>query len=94
MIATIRDTENRITAVCEYLRFQDGKLDDKGTDVFIGEMEVNPEHRNNGIFKKMIKAVYDKNQDFHRVVWFRQYKYPGSKPRVYTREQIIKHLGV
>ena len=93
MISCLRDDKNRITAVCEWLRFNNGSLDDNGTDVFIGEIEVNPEHRGNGVFKKMVKEVYDKNKDFLRVIWFRQYKYPDSGPRIYTREQISKHIG-
>jgi GNAT superfamily N-acetyltransferase len=93
MIAVLRDENNRITAVCEWLTFDGGQLSDDGKDVFIGEFEVNPEHKGNGVFKKLIRRVYEKNNDFQRVFWFREYKYPGSGPRVYTREQILKHIG-
>jgi GNAT superfamily N-acetyltransferase len=89
----MRDDKNRITAVCEYLTFEDGKLADNGKDVFIGEFEVNPEHRGNGVFKKLIGKVYEKNKEFSRVFWFRQFKYPDTGARVYTREQILKHIG-
>jgi len=92
MIACLRDEQGRITAVCEYLCFKDGAMDDNGKDVFIGELEVNPEHRGNGVFKKLVKEVYTKNPEFQRVVWFRGYKYPDRAPSIYTREKILKHI--
>jgi GNAT superfamily N-acetyltransferase len=86
MIAVLRDDQDRITAVCEWITF-----DNK--DIFIGEFEINPDHRGNGVFKQLIRLVYEQNKDFERVVWFRETKYPGGSPRIYTREQIFRHIG-
>jgi GNAT superfamily N-acetyltransferase len=93
MISCLRDDSGRITAVCEWLTFEGGQLQDKGTDVFIGEFEVNPEHKGNGVFKKLIRKVYESNPQFRRVFWWREYKYPNSGARIYSREQILKHIG-
>jgi hypothetical protein len=49
MIECIRDEKGNITAVCEWLLFNEkGLIDEKGETIFIGELEINPEHRGNG----------------------------------------------
>ena len=86
MIAVIRDDEHRIQAVCEWLTF-----DDK--EIFIGEFEINPEHRGKSIFKELIRKIYEANPLFEKVCWFRKNKYPDREIREYSRDQILKHIG-
>ena len=88
MIACLRDTEGNITAVIEYLLFNEqGCLDDNGEGMFIGELEINPIHRGNGALKELIKMLLAKCPQAKKCVFFRKTKYPDRERRIYTREQ-------
>jgi membrane-associated HD superfamily phosphohydrolase len=60
--------------------------------MFIGEFEINPEHRGTGVVQYFIKTLYHKNPQAKRLVFLREYKYPGRDARTYTREQVAKRL--
>lgn len=91
MIECIRDVNGDITAVCEWLLMnEDAKIDDNGRFVYIGEIEINKKHQNNGIIKEFIKRISEKCPKAEKVFFVREYKYPGRKPRIYTREQILR----
>ena len=94
MIECLRDDAGRITAVCEWLLFNDeGRLDENGKTVFIGELEINPEHRGNGVFKKMLERLSVNNPGATRVFWLREHKYPGRKPKIYDANK-FRNMGV
>jgi hypothetical protein len=94
MIEVLRDDNENITAVCEWLLLNDrGIIDETGTVVLICEMEVNKEHRGNGSIKQFTDQIQKKSPTANRVVFLREIKYPGRKPSVYSREQILKRLG-
>jgi hypothetical protein len=94
MIECIRDPEGRITAVCEWLLFNEkGLIDDKGETIFIGEVEINPEHRGNGTLKEFIKRGIRLNPQAKRIFWFREKKYPGRGYRMYSIERLKKMMG-
>ena len=88
MISVLRDENNRIVAVCEWLPFEDGRLAENGELVYIGEFEVNP-----GVeraFERLVGQVIKQNPQFKRVIWYREYKYPNRGYRIYNREQILR----
>jgi hypothetical protein len=93
MIECIRDDAGNIVAVCEWLLFKDGELDETGNVMFIGELEINKGFRGNGVIRKITKSLYDKNPQATHVCFFRKTKYPDRDSRAYTREQITKLLG-
>jgi hypothetical protein len=89
MIEVIRDKNGNITAVCEWLLFNEtGMIDDKGKALFVGEFEINKEHRGNGVFKKVLRKLYTRNPQATHAMWFRNKKYPGRGLVVKTRDQI------
>jgi hypothetical protein len=85
MIAMIRDEEGNITAVCEwFLLDNDGLVSPYGETIFIGELEVNPGHRNGLCLKKFIKLGMELAPNAKKVCWFRETKYPGRKRRLFN----------
>jgi hypothetical protein len=94
MIECIKNESGDITAVCEWLLFNDkAMIDDNGTIVMIAELHINNEHRGNGVLKKFIKSIASKCPQADKVFFFREHKYPGRKIRVYSRERILKRIG-
>ena len=56
MIETMRDCSGNIIAVCEWnILGEDGRLDENGNFLLIGELEINKDLRGKGIIKEMIK---------------------------------------
>lgn len=95
MIEVIRDDKGDITAVCEWLLFDnDGRLNENGETVFVGELEINESHRGNGVLKHFIKRGIELNPKAKKIFWFREKKYPGRGMRVYPIDRIKKHMGV
>ena len=88
MIECIRDDKGNITAVIEYLIFNNlGQLTEEGDTVFIGELEINPEHRGKKVIRHFIKTILNKYPNAKKCLFFRRYKYPSRDYRMYTREQ-------
>ncbi len=88
MLEVKRDDKGNMTAVCEYLLFNKlGQLTEEGETMFIGELEINPEHRGNGILKGFIKTLLTKYPKAEQCFFYRRKKYPDRDYRVYTREQ-------
>ena len=91
MIDVMRDPEGRITAVCEWLLFNDkGEMDEKGQTIFIGELEISEGHRGNGIIRGFIRRLAGFNPQATRVFWFREKKYPGRGARIYSVGRLKK----
>lgn len=94
MIECIRDDKGNITAVCEWLLFNtEGRIDEKGETIFIGELEINPEHRHNGCIQHFIRRGIELNPQAKRIFWFRERKYPGRGYRIYNVETIKRRVG-
>ena len=94
MIDCIRDPKGNITAVVEWLLFNEqGKLDENGKTMFIGELEINPEHRGNGVIKHFIRTLYEGNKHVLRVFWWRKTKYPEREHRMYTVDKLLRRVG-
>lgn len=94
MIECLRDKDGNITAVCEWLLFNnEGKLDEKGETLFVGEFEINPIHRGNGVIKYFIKRGLELAPEAKRWMWFREYKYKGRGPRTYSIETLKRRVG-
>lgn len=95
MLEVLRNSSGNITAVCEWLPFNERlEIDQNGTVVFIGELEINKEHRGNGVFKKILRKVYDKNPQALVACWYRNIKYPDRGMVKKTRSQIERQIGV
>ena len=93
MIEVTRDAQGNITAVVEYLIFDNnGQLHDEGNQIFIGEVEINPEHRRKQILRTFIKTILNKYPKLERCCFCRFLKYPKDKypdrrdVRFYTRK--------
>lgn len=94
MIECKRDKDGRIQAVCEWMLFnQEGKFDDNGETMFIGELEINPELRGNGNIKYFMRKLYAKAPQTKKVFWFREYKYPGRGHRFFDIDKIKRRMG-
>jgi hypothetical protein len=93
MIECVRDDQGRILAVCEWLLFRDGVFREDGNMLLVGDIEINPDKRGNGIIRKFIRVLYEKNPQAEWLFFYRNYKYPGRPGKLYTREQIKKLLG-
>jgi hypothetical protein len=89
MIEVLRDRDKRLTAVCEYLILtEDGHLHNDGTKIFIGELEINPEHRGKGLVKYFIKTLMDKYPKIDKCFFVRKRKYPDRDCRMWTRKKL------
>jgi hypothetical protein len=93
MIAVLRDESGNITAVCEWLWFDNaGRVTEDGELIFIGELEVNPGHENSGCLKGLLKQVIELAPNAKEIFWFRESKYPGRKHRLFNIETLKKRL--
>jgi len=93
MIECIRDDQGRILAVCEWQLFKDGMIAEDGNLLMVGDLEINPDKRGNGVIRHFIRTLYVKNPQAEYLFFYRNYKYPGRPGRTYTRDQIKKLLG-
>ena len=61
MVEVLYDTNGNIKAFCEWQMFNEtGVLDDKGTIMFIEEMEMNKDWRGKGLIKEFMIRLLDK----------------------------------
>lgn len=94
MIECLRDDVGNITAVCEWLSFDEtGKLVDGGKILLIAEMEINPSHRGLKTIREFIKRIHQKSPMAEKIFFFREPKYPGRKMSLYTVDKITKSGG-
>lgn len=93
MLEIIKDTQGNIQAVCEwYLVDENGNFDQKGEFVWINEVEISPQYRNNGILKYFTKTIIEKASTAKFGYFWRQKKYPDRKPRIYHKVRWLKLL--
>ncbi len=80
-----------IYSYCEYnLVNKTGQKDPDGEYIFIDDLWVHPNFRNNGTIKYYIQTITDK---FPKAKWgyfVRGWKYPDRKARIYSREKWLK----
>jgi hypothetical protein len=93
MIEALHDKDGNIIAVIEWvLCDEDKKLNNDGVVMLIGDLEINPAYRGNGVVRKFINILYDKHPFVMFCAWLREYKYPDRKYRLHTREQFKRFL--
>ena len=91
MLEVLHNEDGTIKAVAEYLIFDnEGRLNEEGNRLFVGELEINPLARGNGVIRKFTKTILNKYPKVINIIYFRLYKYPSRGLRVYTREQMLK----
>lgn len=96
MLEVITDEQGNLKACIEWLTYNEqGRLDEMGNAVFIGELYINPKDRSNGILKEFMKIIINKckNTDLKGCFFFRETKYPGRGPRYYSKKQWLKLIG-
>lgn len=91
MLEVIRGKDGVIKGVCEFVVMNDeGEMAVDGTWMFIGDLEVAPEYRSNGVIKQIIRNILDRCPNAQKCGWVREYKYKGRPMRTYTRKQFEK----
>lgn len=94
MLEILRTDDGQIKAVCEYYIVDSkGNFDGKGKYIWIEECEVSQAYRGNGNLKTFIKLITDKHPEFEYGYFWRQRKYPGRPPRIYSKRQWLKLIG-
>lgn len=86
MLELIKDDQGNIHAVCEYYVVdKDGHMKDDGEFIWVNEVEVAPQYRNNGnlrSFVSKIVAMYPQA----KYGYFSRRKY-NDRVRMYSKEQ-------
>jgi len=95
MIEIIRDEQGNIHGVIEYYIVNpDGSMNDTGDTIWINECEIAPQYQNNGCIKKFISILINKFPNVKAGYFHRLGKYPNRLPRLYTRKQWERRLGI
>jgi hypothetical protein len=88
MLEVLFDEDVEIKAACEYYIVDiNGNYDSKGKYVWINEVVIGEKYKNLGLLKEFIKRICDKVPQAEFGYFWRQYKYPNRKVRIYTRRQ-------
>lgn len=91
MLEIIRDEQNNIKACLEWwLVNSDGSFNDKGEFVWVNELEIAPQYRNNGIVKSFIKTIMNKVPTA-KAGYFQRRKY-SDRIKLFTRRQWEKRI--
>lgn len=86
MLEKILDDNKNLKACLEwYLCNEKGELDDKGRYVWVNDVYINPEYRNNGILKKFVAQVINKCPQAQYCYFYRRKKYPDRGTRLYPK---------
>ena len=94
MLEILRDEQKNIKAVCEWsLVDEAGHFSQKGEFVWISEVEIAPQYRNNGILKEFVKIVIQRCPEAKFGYFWRQKKYPGRRPKIYHKARWLKLIG-
>ena len=72
---------------------QTGIKDPNGEYIFIDDLWVHPNFRNNGTIKYYIQTITDKFPQARYGYFVRRWKYPNRKAKMFTRDQWLKRLG-
>ena len=93
MLEILRTDSGEIKAVCEqYIVDEKGNWDTTNKFIWISEIEVSPQYRNNGCLKHFIKPIMDKVPWAEYGYFWRKRKYPDKKPVIFNREQWLKMI--
>jgi sugar/nucleoside kinase (ribokinase family) len=94
MIEIIKDADENILAVCDYLVLNRKKeLDVEGEVVVILHAEVSKTARGNGLLVRMIKEILIRHPKAEECFFTRETKYPGRKVKRYVRQQFERIVG-
>ena len=94
MLEIIKDNTEKIKAVCEwYLVDINGNFDNKGEFVWVNEVEISSQYKNNGILKQFIKIIIQKCPQAKFGYFWRKEKYPDRKIRIYHKARWLKLIG-
>ncbi len=95
MLEVIKSNTGEIKACLEwYLVDKDGNFSQQGEFVWINEIEISPQYRNNGILREFIRVVVPKVPLTCRFGYFwRRDKYPNRKIRIWHKSQWLRLLN-
>ena len=94
MIEIKTNSDGTLKAVCEwYLVDSRGNYSSHGDYVWVNEVYINPEFRSNGMLKEFVKDIIAKAPTAKYGYFWRQKKYKGRKPRIYSKERWLKLIG-
>ena len=92
MLEVIKTEQGEIKAVCEYYIVDgSGNYDTQGEFVWINEVDISSQYRNNGLLKEFVRAIIKKVPSTARFGYFwRQGKYPNRKMRIWHKEKWLR----
>ena len=94
MLEILKTDDGTIKAVCEwYLVNEKGGYDTAGDMVWVNEVEISPQYRNNGILKYFAKIIMIKCPQAKFAYFHRRKKYPERGIRVYHKMRWLKLTG-
>ena len=96
MLEILKTEDNQtIKAICEYyIVDENGNFDRNGKFVWINEVEVAPQFRNNGCLKSLVRNIMNKISKECEFGYFGRYrKYPNRKFRIYHKSRWLKLIG-
>jgi len=89
MLEIIRNENKNIIGCCEwYIVDRYGHMDDKGSHVWICEVEINPSERGNGLLKRFVKIITEKAPQAE-AGYFQRHKY-NNRVRMYSKRKWLK----
>jgi len=94
VIEILKDNKENIKAVCEWqLVDSNGNFKQNGEFVWISEVEISSQYRNNGILKVFARIIMTKAPQAKFGYFWRQKKYPNRKIKIYHKYQWLKLIG-
>lgn len=94
MLEIIKTNNGEIKACLEWnLVNEKGEFDQKGQFVWVGEVEIAPQYRGNGILKEFARIIMIKCPQAKFGYFWRQGKYPNREIRIYHKMRWLKLLG-
>lgn len=89
MITTVPDSQGRVIAWIEWRQVAQSGFDKiRGEYVWVNDLWVHPDHRNQGLISQMIDKILYKAPDA-QYGYFTRKKY-GNRMRIWKREQFMK----
>jgi GNAT superfamily N-acetyltransferase len=94
MLEILKTDDGSIKACLEwYLVNARGEFDNKGEWVWINDVYIAPQFRNNGILKTFVKNVIEKCPQAMFGYFHRRTKYPERGIRIYHKSRWLKLIG-
>ena len=91
MIESFKDVEGRILAYCEWqVVDKNGKIDKYGEYVYVNDIYIAPNYRQNGLIRKFINKIESLVPKANYVYWKRE-KY-NNKKSIWRRFNITRRI--